>query len=50
MLLKDMEPIVRKFYEGVAEGKYLGRRCKECGPCVFSYEGRHSTQNLLIIL
>ena len=35
MLLKDMEPIVRKFYEGVAEGKYLGRRCKECGAIEF---------------
>ena len=30
-LLKDMEPIVKKFYDGVAEGKYYGRKCKECG-------------------
>ena len=34
-LLKDMEPIVKKFYDGVAEGKYYGRKCKECGAIEF---------------
>ena len=34
-LLKDMEPIVKRFYDGVAEGKYWGRRCKECGAIEF---------------
>ena len=34
-LLKDMEPIVKRFYEGVAEGKYWGRKCKECGAIEF---------------
>ena len=28
-LLKDMEPVVKKFYDGVAEGKFYGRKCKE---------------------
>ena len=34
-LLKDMEPIVKKFYDGVAEGKLYGRKCKECGAIEF---------------
>ena len=34
-LLKDMEPIVKKFYDCVAEGKYYGRKCKECGAIEF---------------
>lgn len=35
MRLEDMEPIVKKFYDGVAEGKYYGRKCKECGAIEF---------------
>ena len=35
MLLEDMEPIAKKFYDGVAEGKYLGRKCVECGAIEF---------------
>ena len=35
MLLEDMEPIVKKFYDGVAEGKLLGRKCTECGAIEF---------------
>ncbi|MBR3158338.1 MAG: hypothetical protein IKF14_04460 [Atopobiaceae bacterium] len=34
-LLNQMEPIVKKFYDGVAEGKYWGRRCTECGAIEF---------------
>ena len=34
-LLKDMEPVVKRFYEGVAEGTYWGRKCKECGTVEF---------------
>ena len=34
-LLNQMEPIVKKFYDGVAEGKYYGRKCKECGAIEF---------------
>ena len=35
MLLEDMEPIVKKFYDGVAQGKYYGRKCVECGAIEF---------------
>lgn len=35
MRLEDMEPIVKKFYDGVAQGKYLGRKCTECGAIEF---------------
>ena len=35
MLLEDMEPIVKRFYDGVAEGKLLGRKCAECGAIEF---------------
>lgn len=35
MLLKDMEPIVKKFYEGLENGVYYARRCKECGAVEF---------------
>ncbi|WP_415962973.1 Zn-ribbon domain-containing OB-fold protein [Collinsella tanakaei] len=35
MLLENMEPVVKKFYDGVAEGKYLGRKCTECGAIEF---------------
>ncbi len=35
MHLSNMEPIVKKFYDGVAEGKYLGRKCVECGAIEF---------------
>ena len=31
MKLEMMEPVVKKFYEGLAEGKFYARRCKECG-------------------
>lgn len=30
-----IEPIVKRFYDGVAEGHYWGRRCKECGAVEF---------------
>ena len=35
MQLKDMEPVVKKFYEGLEEGKLWGRRCLECGAVEF---------------
>ncbi len=35
MQLEKMEPIVKKFYEGLAEGKFYGRRCLECGTIEF---------------
>ena len=35
MLLKDMEPIVKKFYEGLEEGVYYARKCQECGAVEF---------------
>ena len=35
MQLEKMEPIVKKFYEGLAEGKFYGRRCLECGAIEF---------------
>ena len=35
MLLKDMEPIVKKFYEGLESGTYWGRRCLEGGTVEF---------------
>ena len=34
-LLNQMEPIVKKFYDGVAQGKYYGRKCVECGAIEF---------------
>lgn len=35
-MLKDrIEPIVKKFYDGVAEGKYYGRKCTTCGAIEF---------------
>ena len=30
-----IEKIVEKFYEGLEEGKFLGRKCKECGAVEF---------------
>lgn len=30
-----IEPIVKRFYDGVADGHYWGRRCKECGAVEF---------------
>ena len=35
MQLEKMEPIVKKFYEGLEEGKLYGRRCLECGAVEF---------------
>ncbi|MGE9990987.1 Zn-ribbon domain-containing OB-fold protein [Paratractidigestivibacter faecalis] len=35
MKLEMMEPIVKKFYEGLAEGKFYARRCRECGAVEF---------------
>ena len=35
MQLAEMEPIVKRFYEGLEEGKYYGRKCKECGAIDF---------------
>ncbi len=35
MLLSEMEPIVKKFYAGLEEGKYLARKCTECGAVEF---------------
>lgn len=35
MLKEQMEPIVKKFYDGVAEGRYLGRKCPKCGAIEF---------------
>ena len=31
MQLKDMEPVVKKFYTGLEEGIYCARQCPECG-------------------
>lgn len=31
----DYEPIVKKYYDGLEEGKLLGRKCKECGATEF---------------
>ena len=31
MKLEMMEPIVKKFYEGLEQGKFYARKCKECG-------------------
>ena len=35
MRLDQMEPIVKKFYEGLDKDKYLARKCKECGAVEF---------------
>ena len=35
MELSKMEPIVKRFYEGVAKGEYWGRKCPECGAIEF---------------
>lgn len=35
MLLENMEPVVKRFYDGVAEGKLWGRKCTECGAIEF---------------
>ena len=35
MQLKDMEPVVKKFYAGLEEGIYWGRKCPECGTVEF---------------
>jgi len=35
MQLKDMEPVVKKFYEGLEQGVYYARKCKECGAVEF---------------
>ena len=50
MQLEKMEPIVKKFYEGLAEGKFYGRRCLECGAIEFppppacTARGYHETE------
>ena len=31
MQLKDMEPVVKKFYTGLEEGIYWARQCPACG-------------------
>ncbi len=33
--MRKMELIVKKFYDGLAEGKIYGRKCKECGAIDF---------------
>lgn len=35
MKLEMMEPIVKKFYEGLEQGKFYARKCKECGAIEF---------------
>lgn len=35
MQLKDMEPVVKKFYTGLEEGIYWARQCPECGAVEF---------------
>lgn len=35
MLLQDMEPVVKRFYDGVEKGEYWGRKCTECGAIEF---------------
>lgn len=30
-----LEKVVEKFYEGLEDGKFLGRKCKECGAVEF---------------
>ena len=30
-----LEKVVEKFYEGLEEGKFLGRKCTECGAVEF---------------
>ena len=30
-----LERVVEKFYEGLEDGKFLGRKCKECGAVEF---------------
>lgn len=35
MQLENMEPIVKKFYKGLEEGKCWGRACAECGAIEF---------------
>jgi len=35
MQLSQMEPISKKWFDAVAEGKYLGRKCPECGAIEF---------------
>lgn len=35
MKKQDMEPIVKKYYDGLEKGKILGRRCKKCGHIEF---------------
>lgn len=35
MQIERMKPIVKKFYEGVEQGKYYARKCKACGAVEF---------------
>ena len=35
MQLKDMEPVVKKFYTGLEDGIYWARQCPECGAVEF---------------
>ena len=35
MKLEMMEPVVKKFYEGLEQGKFYARKCKECGAVEF---------------
>lgn len=35
MQKEQMEPIVKKFYEGLEEGKLYGRKCPKCGAVDF---------------
>ncbi len=35
MRLDQMKPIVKTFYEGLDEGKFLARKCCECGAVEF---------------
>ena len=34
-MIFKLEKVVEKFYEGLEEGKFLGRKCKECGAVEF---------------
>ena len=35
MKLEQMEPVVKRFYAGLEEGKFWGRKCPECGAVEF---------------
>ena len=34
-MIVKLEKVVEKFYEGLEDGKFLGRKCKECGAVEF---------------